>query len=88
MQRMTWDEMQKMYPDEWVAIAEEKQTADLPYGSAEGVVVAHATNDDEFTAQIKKLPHSIRDIDIRFTGEVLPDNPIGPVLWRISDSLY
>lgn len=86
MQRMTWENMQKKYPNEWVAIAEEALAGDLPYDNAEGVVVAHATDDAEFSAQVKNLPSSIHDIDIRFTGEVLPDNPIGPVLWRISDS--
>lgn len=43
-------------------------------------------SDDAFNSQIKALPSTIHDVDIRFTGDVLPDNPIGPVLWRISET--
>lgn len=83
--KMTWDEMKQTYPNEWVAIADESSPSELPYDNIEGIVVAHATNDDAFSSQIKNLPSAIHDVDIRFTGDVLPDNPIGPVLWRISD---
>jgi len=81
-QRMMWQEIKEAFPDEWVALANYEVKSEAPYGDIIGDLVAHSANEREFTEQIKSLPPDISGLDIRFTGEILPDNPIGPILWQ------
>lgn len=81
--KMTWNQIKAEYPDEWVAIAHYDSTTGAPFSDIIGDIVAHAADEKEFTLQIKSLPQDIGDIDIRFTGDVLPDNPVGSVLWQM-----
>lgn len=84
-QKMTWDKIKRTFPNEWVAITSLDGDTESPFGAICGEVFLHDKNENEFTEQLKK--HSINQlIDIRFTGEVLPDHPIGPILWQISDT--
>lgn len=76
--KMTWEEIKKSFPNEWVAIVHYKKGSEAPFGEIIGDVVAHSSDESEFTASLKST--SENDFDIRFTGDPLPDNPIGPVL--------
>jgi hypothetical protein len=82
-QKMKWSDIQEKYPNEWVAIAHYEKPGDAPYGEIIGDVVAHASDENDFTCQIKSLPKDLEDIDVRYTGEVLPDNPVGSLLWQM-----
>ena len=84
-QRMSWKEMQEAFPDEWVAISNIEGKAESPFGDIFGEVLIHDADEAAFTKQLKKKSFH-QTIDIRFTGEVLPDNPVGPILWQISDT--
>lgn len=83
--KMTWDEMKRSYPDEWVAIGDPRGDLELPYGAISGVVLVHEHDERRFTELLKHI-NSPKPVDIRYTGDILPDNPIGPVLWQISDT--
>ena len=55
-QRMTWEEMKKAYPDEWVAVV--KYISD-ECGDVDGEVVAHSKNKDDFYQELNALvPHT------------------------------
>lgn len=83
-QKLTWLEMKAQFPDEWVAISDPQGEVDLPYGSISGEVLAHEHDESVFTEQLKHLSHS-KPVDIRYTGDLIPDNPVGPILWQISN---
>ncbi len=82
-QKLAWREIKEKYPNEWVALAHYHETSNAPFGDISGEVVAHAVSEQEFTSQIKHLPEDVDDIDIRFTGEILPDMPVGSMLWHM-----
>lgn len=82
---MTWDEIKKVYPDEWVAIGNPKGNLALPYGSISGDVLVHEHSEQSFTQLLKHLQTN-QTVDIRYTGDLLPDNPVRPILWQISDT--
>lgn len=82
-QRMTWEEMKTAYPDEWIAIIDEDGDVDAPYGDITGTVLTHHSDKWAFTSELKPLMKSDLLVDIRYTGELLPDNPVGPMLWHI-----
>lgn len=81
-QKMTWDEMKKSYPDEWVALVdyEEDDRVDI-----EGVVVAHHPNRKTFHEMVSNLLPKYGDMSIRFTGPLVK-NPEIPLLWQITDT--
>ncbi|MFH1654912.1 MAG: hypothetical protein ABIE74_12800 [Pseudomonadota bacterium] len=62
-QKMTWDEMKKAYPDEWLLITDFK--IDKYGGVADGVVERHSKNDKEVFA----LPSLGKNCAFRYTGE-------------------
>lgn len=82
--KMTWKEMKSQFPDEWVAITDEEGEVDPPYGEIYGIVLAHHKDEQTFTRQLKALLTPDQLIDIRYTGQLLPDSLVGPVLWQIS----
>lgn len=85
--QITWEEIKRSYPDEWVAITNLEGDVESPFGNISGNVLAHNKDEAAFTTQLKQTsPH--QSIDIRFTGELLPDNPVGPVLWQFSDTSF
>lgn len=85
MQRQTWDDIVKSYPDEWVALANVEGDIEVPYSTISGEVIVHDRDEGIFTEKLKKNASPEEEIDIRYTGELLPDNPVGPILWQISD---
>ncbi|MFH1829358.1 MAG: hypothetical protein ABH871_01090 [Pseudomonadota bacterium] len=83
--KMSWEEMKKTYPNEWVAIIDPEGDTESPFGAICGEVITHNPDETEFTGQLKKS-HLHKCVDIRYTGDVLPDNPVGPILWQISNT--
>ncbi|MBI4126233.1 MAG: hypothetical protein HY465_01945 [Deltaproteobacteria bacterium] len=83
-QKMTWEEIKNEFPDEWVALCNIQGDLSSPLGDISGEVVAHHHEETLFTTSLKKACAHGSSVDIRYTGELLPDNPVGPLLWRIS----
>lgn len=83
-QKIPWVEMKQAFPNEWVAIADIEGDLKHSYGEISGTVLVHHPDEGEFTQRLKKIITSDRLVDIRYTGELLPDCPVGPILWQIS----
>ena len=62
--KMTWEEMKKAYPDEWLLITDYE--LDASYEVVTGIVVQHA-RDKEGIRRIRE----IKDGCARYTGEML-----------------
>ncbi|GEM_PF-1186888 len=83
--RMSWEKIKAIYPNEWVAITNVEEDFEVSDEQISGEVLVHDRDENLFTRQIKQVPiNKNQVIDIRFTGDLLPDNPIGPILWQIS----
>lgn len=67
-----WPHIQKQFPNEWVAIAS-------------GEVVAHHPDKTTFYEELTLLPASVRDLELGFTGPLIPEEDI-PLLWQISST--
>jgi len=62
-QKMTWEEMKKAYPDEWLLITEYETDQ---YGNVSiGVVERHSHEKDE----VYRLPSLNKDVAFEYTGE-------------------
>lgn len=62
-QKMTWEEMKKAFPDEWLLITDFELDA---FGNiTSGIVERHSANKDE----IYKLPRLKKDVAFEYTGE-------------------
>lgn len=86
-QYLHWQQIKERFPNEWVAIDHVREKSKTPYGDIVGEVVAHDKDETQFTQQLKKSTSKTSVVDIRYTGDILPDNPVGPLLWRISNTL-
>lgn len=65
-----WIEIQKQFPQEWVAVSA-------------GEVVVHHPSKSVFYEDLANLPVTVTDLELRFTGSLIPDEDI-PLLWQIS----
>lgn len=79
-QKMTWEEMKKAYPDEWVAIVNSTTDED---GEIDGEVVAHFDDKEEFYRHAKDIVHRYGGMTMLYTGELIK-NAETPLLWQIS----
>ena len=79
-QRMTWEEMKKRYPDEWVALSDYRETGAI---EVTGIIIAHNPDKKTFHKTIRKLMPKYRDIAVRYTGKLI-NNPEIPLLWQIT----
>lgn len=61
--RMTWEEMKRAYPDEWLLIVDWKD--DESGHLISGVVARHSKDDQE----VFRLPSLNQDCAFRYTGE-------------------
>jgi hypothetical protein len=62
-QRMTWDEMKKAYPDEWLLITDYERDQ---YGNVKaGTVERHSSDKDD----VYRLPAVDKDCAFEYTGE-------------------
>lgn len=66
----SWSEIQNKFPQEWVAVSA-------------GEVVVHHPDKATFYEELASLPATITDLELRYTGSLLPDEEI-PLLWQIS----
>ena len=82
----SWTNIKKTFPNEWVAIVNPVGDLSSPYGEISGEVLAHNRDELVFISQLKQHSASKKLVDIRYTGNILPDNPVGPMLWQISDT--
>jgi hypothetical protein len=80
-QKMTWDEMKKTYPDEWVAVV--NYTSD-EVGNVEGEVVFHSNDKSEFYRHAKDVVSQYGGMAMRYTGELIKNAEV-PLLWQISN---
>lgn len=81
--RLTWQEVQKIYPDEWVAFVDYVASSPSAPTGIDGVVVAHHPERGEFHAMVKTLFPRYGDLALRFTGPRVK-NPEIPLLWQIT----
>jgi len=79
-EKMSWGEMVKNYPDEWVALADYKEN-----GAIEiiGTVIVHNPIKKIFHEKVRELMPQYRDIAVRYTGPLIK-NPETPLLWQIT----
>ncbi len=62
-QQMTWEEMKKLYPDEWLLITDYEIDK---YGNVKvGIVERHSADKDE----VYRLPALNKDVAFEYTGE-------------------
>ena len=78
-QRMTWEEVKKVYPSEWVAFVSYTEKDGFPI---EGIVVAHHPERELFHKLLTGLTQ-YKDIAIRYSGQRIK-NPEIPLLWQIT----
>lgn len=83
MQRQTWDDIVKSYPDEWVAMADYKEKEGFP---VEGIVFVHHTDRRLFHETVGKLIPKYDNVAIRYTGQRVK-NPEVPFLWQITGTI-
>lgn len=81
-QKMTWEEVKRTYPDEWVALVDYDSNCE---SDIEGRVVVHHSQRKTFYTLAKEIFPQYRDMAIRFTGQ-LRINPDIPLLWQIFDT--
>lgn len=62
-EKLTWDEIKRRYPDEWVALVD-YEWPEMRHVT-EGVVYAHSPSRDE----LHKLQRGLTDAAILFTGK-------------------
>ncbi|MFH0799502.1 MAG: hypothetical protein V2A66_04895 [Pseudomonadota bacterium] len=79
-QKMTWEEMKKAFPDEWIAVVNYTSNE---AGDVDGDVVYHSNNKDDFYRDLEKLVKKYGDVAMEYTGERIK-NPEIPLLWQIS----
>ncbi|MBI4861154.1 MAG: hypothetical protein HY815_12985 [Candidatus Riflebacteria bacterium] len=64
-EKLTWDEIKKRFPDEWVVLVDSSfnENEDL----TEGTVFAHGSNRDTIYDQCRRAPSPFA---VRFTGQL------------------
>lgn len=78
-QKMTWEEVKRTYPDEWVALTDYHTYNGT---DVDGTVVVHHPERKQFHALLKALPPRSEGFSIRYTGQRIK-NPDLPLLWQI-----
>lgn len=70
--QFSWSAVQKQFPNEWVAVSS-------------GKIVTHHPDKLTFYETLASLPITVRDLELRYTGPLIPDEDI-PLLWQISNT--
>lgn len=78
---MTWEEMKKAYPDEWVAVVNYISKEET--GGVDGEVVFHSNDKTEFYEKAKDIVSQYGGMAMRYTGELIK-NAETPLLWQIT----
>jgi hypothetical protein len=79
-QKMTWEEMKRVFPDEWVALVNYNSNTS---GNIDGEVIFHLQDKSAFYKHIGEILPQYDGIAIRYTGELIKNAEI-PLLWQIS----
>ena len=79
-QKMTWEEIKRNYPDEWVAVVDYTPSGAI---GVEGIVKVHARERKSLYKQVKSVRKNYKDITFLYTGQLIK-NPDVPLLWQIS----
>lgn len=78
-QPMTWSEICRDFPNEWVAVVDYKREGPV---EVNGVVVAHGPDRDRFKDEIVKAMQEHGKVAMRYTGELIQESEL-PLLWQI-----
>lgn len=79
-QSMTWNEICRAYPDEWVAVVDYKREGPV---EVSGVVVGHAPERTQFYTSTEQTLQKYDRVALRYTGELVQESDL-PLLWQIS----
>ncbi len=79
-QKMTWEEMKRAYPDEWVVVVDYENAGPV---EVNGTVVAHGPDRASFKGQVAKAMKAHGRAAVRYTGELVQESDL-PLLWQIS----
>jgi hypothetical protein len=71
-ERLTWDEMCRRYPDEWVVIAEIDWVDEGCFEFSTALVVAHRKTRKEASPDVKQADKRYQEVGAFFTGRLVP----------------
>ncbi|MDO8494529.1 MAG: hypothetical protein Q7S68_04250 [Deltaproteobacteria bacterium] len=77
--QMTWNEICRAYPDEWVVVVNYESTGPV---EVDGVVVTHGTQRSDLTGLVSKAMREYGQVAMRYTGELIQESEL-PLLWQI-----
>lgn len=80
--KMTWNEIKRNFPDEWVAVVDYKQSGAT---GIDGLVATHAPEKKVFYEAMKQVREQYSDVAVRYTGKRIKNAEI-PLLWQITNS--
>lgn len=80
--KMTWNEMKRTYPNEWLAVVNYTSNES---GDVDGEVAYHSNDKDDFYRHAKAVVAQYGGMAMRYTGDLIK-NPEVPLLWQITHS--
>ncbi len=85
-ERLTWDEICRRFPDEWVVIAEMDWVEDGCFEFGTAIVFAHHKTRKEASSSVKTADEQYDEVGAFFTGRLLPPMPsinLALEAWRL-----
>lgn len=70
-ERLTWDEIRKRYPDEWVVVAEIEWVNDTDFEFGTALVLAHHRTRKEASSSVKAAFERYTEVGSFFTGRLI-----------------
>src|SRR4051812_12750399 len=77
-ERLTWDEICRRYPDEWVVMAEMDWRKGRSFEVRTAFVLAHHKTRKEASPSVKEADKHYKEVSAFFTGRLLPPMPWVP----------
>ena len=71
-ERLTWDEIRKRYPDEWVVIADMDCVEDGFFEFGTAIVIGHHKTRKAASPDIKEADKHYSEVGAFFTGRLVP----------------
>jgi hypothetical protein len=71
-ERLTWDEICRRYPDEWVVMAEIEWVNDTDFEFGTALVLAHHKTRKEASPSVKEADKHYAEVGAFFTGRLVP----------------
>lgn len=71
-ERLTWHQICRRYPDEWVVIAEMDWVEDGCFEFGTALVLAHRKTRKEVSPDVKEADKYYREVGAFFTGRLIP----------------